>query len=51
MRSGSTANASEMASPWPAMPWLTYRSLAKGVSKLTGIHSEAINAKTQSVIA
>ncbi|MNF77776.1 hypothetical protein D3C87_1719470 [compost metagenome] len=50
-RLANTANAPEMASPCPARPWLTCRSFAKGVSRLTGMNSEAISANTQSVIA
>lgn len=47
----STANAPDMAMPCPARPSLTPKSLAIGVSRLTGMNSEAINAKTHSVIA
>jgi hypothetical protein len=47
----STAKTPEMAMPCPAMPSVTLRSEAIGVSKLTGMNSEAINAKTHSVIA
>ena len=46
-----TANAPEMAIPCPAIPSVILRSAAIGVSKLTGINSEAINAKTHKVIA
>ncbi|MNO96090.1 hypothetical protein D3C76_877520 [compost metagenome] len=47
----STAKAPEIAMPCPAAPSLTCRSTANGVSRLTGMNSEAIRAKTQSVIA
>jgi hypothetical protein len=47
----STANAPEIAMPCPAWPSVILRSDAIGVSKLTGMNSEAISAKTQSVIA
>ncbi|XYI35797.1 hypothetical protein MNJPNG_26950 [Cupriavidus oxalaticus] len=46
-----TANAPEIAMPWPAIPSVTCKSVAIGVSRLTGMNSEAINAKTQSVMA
>ena len=46
-----TANAPEMAIACPACPSLTFNSVAIGVSKLTGMNSEAISAKTQSDIA
>ncbi|MNG14828.1 hypothetical protein D3C84_986150 [compost metagenome] len=50
-RLANTANAPEMASPWPAKPWLTCRSSANGVSRLTGMNSDAISANTHNVIA
>ncbi|MNT37510.1 hypothetical protein D3C72_1736490 [compost metagenome] len=46
-----TANAPEIAIPHPAKPSVTLKSLAIGVSKLTGINSEAINANTHKVMA
>ena len=47
----TTANAPEMAMPCPAMPSVTRRVCAIGVSRLTGMNSEAIRAKTHSVMA
>ncbi|MNL65120.1 hypothetical protein D3C87_1894100 [compost metagenome] len=47
----STANAPEIAMPWPAIPSVTWRSVAIGVSRLTGMNSDAISAKTHSDIA
>ncbi|MNJ69154.1 hypothetical protein D3C77_654690 [compost metagenome] len=47
----STAKLPEMAIPYPASPSLTCRSDAIGVSKLTGMNSEAISANTHSDIA
>src|SRR5690606_36693702 len=46
-----TASAPETESPCPAIPSVSVRSAAIGVSKLTGINSEAINARTHRVIA
>ena len=37
--------------PCPAMPWLTWRSAAIDVSRLTGMNSEAISANTHNDIA
>ena len=47
----STAKAPEIAMPCPAIPSVTWSSAAIGVSRLTGMNSEAINAKTHSDIA
>ncbi|MDT4857707.1 hypothetical protein FQZ97_921410 [compost metagenome] len=47
----STANAPEIAIPCPAIPSVTSRSAAIGVSRLTGMNSEAISAKTHSDMA
>jgi hypothetical protein len=47
----TTANAPEMAMPCPVMPSVTCRSADIGVSRLTGMNSDAISAKTQSVMA
>ena len=47
----TTANAPEIAIPCPAMPSVTFRECAIDVRRLTGINSEAIRAKTHSVIA
>ena len=46
-----TASAPEIAIPWPASPSVTPKSLARGVSRLTGINSEAIRTNTQRVMA
>ena len=46
-----TARAPEIAMPWPASPSVTFKSLAIGVSRLTGINSEAMRTKTHSVMA
>ncbi len=32
---------------WPAWPWVACRSWAMGVSRLTGMNSEAISRATQ----
>ncbi|MNZ52021.1 hypothetical protein D3C78_698540 [compost metagenome] len=47
----STASAPDIAIPWPARPSVMCSSRAIGVSRLTGINSEAISTKTQSVMA
>ena len=47
----NTANAPDTAIAWPAMPSLTRRSVAIGVSRLTGMNSEAMSAKTHSAMA
>ena len=47
----STAKAPEMAMPCPASPSLTCRAEAIGVSRLTGMNSEAMRVKTHSVMA
>jgi hypothetical protein len=47
----SSANAAETEMACPARPSLTPRSAATGVSKLTGMNSEAISAKTHTDIA
>ena len=46
-----TANAPETAMAWPAWPSVIRRSDAIGVNRLTGMNSDAMSAKTQSVIA
>jgi hypothetical protein len=46
-----TANAPEIAMPWPAIPSVIRRSPAIGVSKLTGMNSEATSANTHSDMA
>ncbi|MNE95708.1 hypothetical protein D3C80_1938360 [compost metagenome] len=47
----STANTPEIAIPCPTSPSLTPRSPDMGVSRLTGINSEAMSAKTHNVMA
>lgn len=47
----SKANAPETAMAWPAWPSLTRSSVAIGVSRLTGMNSEATKAKAASAIA
>lgn len=47
----STASAPETAIPCPASPTVTPESRAIGVSRLTGINSEAISIKTHKVMA
>lgn len=47
----STAKAPEMAMPCPASPSLTASAAAIGDNRLTGRNSEAISAKTHSVMA
>ncbi|MNI24827.1 hypothetical protein D3C73_784600 [compost metagenome] len=39
------ANNPDTAMPWPAWPSVTCRSAAIGVSRLTGINSEATSTK------
>ena len=51
MRLVRTANSPETEIAWPAVPSLTCRSDAIGVSMLTGMNSEAISVDTQSVSA
>src|SRR5436190_13442566 len=43
----STAKTPETAMAWPACPSVTCRSAAIGVSRLTGMNSEAISVATQ----
>ncbi|MNE49353.1 hypothetical protein D3C80_1438660 [compost metagenome] len=47
----TTAKAPEIAIPSPASPSLTPKSCDTGVSRLTGINSEATSAKAHRVIA
>lgn len=47
----ATANRPETAMAWPAWPSVTCRSAAIGVSRLTGMNSEAIKVDTQRVRA
>ncbi|MNT93690.1 hypothetical protein D3C72_2352260 [compost metagenome] len=47
----NTAKAPEIAMPCPAIPSVTRRSPAIGVSKLTGMNSEATSANTHSDMA
>lgn len=49
-RLATTANRPEIEIAWPAMPALACRSAAIGVSRLTGMNSEAISSATQSDI-
>ncbi len=49
-RLATTANRPEIEIAWPAMPALACRSEAIGVSRLTGMNSEAISSATQSDI-
>ena len=46
-----TAKAPEIAIPCPAIPSVTSKEWAIGVSRLTGINSEATSVKIQSAIA
>jgi hypothetical protein len=41
----NTANSPEIAIPWPTAPSETCSSAAMGVSRLTGMNSEATKAK------
>jgi hypothetical protein len=50
-RLASSANRPEMAMACPAWPSLMRRSAAIGVSRLTGMNSEAIRAKAPSAMA
>ncbi|MNG11999.1 hypothetical protein D3C84_955770 [compost metagenome] len=47
----SSANSPETAMPWPAWPSLMCRSAAIGVSRLTGMNSEATSANAASDMA
>ncbi len=47
----TTAKAPEIAMPCPAMPSVIRSSPAMGVSRLTGMNSEAISANTHKVMA
>jgi hypothetical protein len=47
----STASRPETAMAWPACPSVMCRSAASGVSRLTGMNSEAMSVATQSVMA
>jgi hypothetical protein len=47
----STAKTPETAIACPAWPWVTWRSAAIGVRRLTGMNSEVIRVKTHRVSA
>ena len=46
----TTANTPEIEMAWPVCPSVTPRSAAIGVSRLTGMNSEAINTLTHSAM-
>lgn len=46
-----TANAPDTAIPYPAQPSLTPKPAAIGVSRLTGMNSEAMSANTHKDMA
>jgi hypothetical protein len=50
-RLDTTANRPEIEMAWPAMPCVAPRSLAMGVSRLTGMNSEVISTARHIVMA